>query len=139
MRWLALLLLVPATPSIAAPDPKPATWADWTGDYKGPVRWTGCTVTGSAAPTLALEFVDGVASIDLDLRQRSFTHFSLSPADAKLAYFVRNRKFVLRPVATVVITAGNTIAHFQVATAPANAVSPAAKITVVCNTLSRYR
>lgn len=50
---------------IAAPDPKPSTWADWAGSYQGAVTWSSCSVAGAKTVTLPLDFVDGVATIDL--------------------------------------------------------------------------
>lgn len=51
----------------AAPDPRPptSTWADWAGGYTGTLTWSGCTAAGARTPTLALDFLDGVATIDL--------------------------------------------------------------------------
>lgn len=64
---LAGLLVLIATTAGAAPDPAPprASWADWVGSYHGPLRWSGCSVAGARTATLAVTFVDGVASIDL--------------------------------------------------------------------------
>ncbi len=45
--------------------PQPATWADWAGSYQGTLRWSSCTVAGAKTVTLPVDFVDGVATIDL--------------------------------------------------------------------------
>lgn len=90
--------------------------------------------------TNSSRYFESCGSFSDRISYRSFTHFKRSPAEAKLTYFVLNRKEVLRPVATVVITAGNTIAHFgKPSIAAAKAVRPAARMTAVCKTLSRIR
>ncbi len=61
---VAIGLLV-AGSARAAPDPKPSTWADWAGSYQGSLTWSSCSVAGAKMVSLPLDFVDGVATIDL--------------------------------------------------------------------------
>lgn len=61
MRAAVLACLVTSVAS-AAPAP---TWADWAGSYQGALTWSSCSVAGAKTVTLALDLVDGVATIDL--------------------------------------------------------------------------
>lgn len=67
MRALLVVAAVLATAGLiaAAPEPRPASWADWVGSYQGALQWSGCTVDGAKTATLDFTIVDGVASIDL--------------------------------------------------------------------------
>lgn len=60
-----LVSLVIATTATVAAEPARSPWADWAGSYRGALTWSGCTIAGAKAPTLAIDFVDGVATIDL--------------------------------------------------------------------------
>lgn len=58
----ALCVLVLATGAQAAPAP---TWADWVGDYAGPLTWKGCFTPGAARATISLDAIDGAFVIEL--------------------------------------------------------------------------
>lgn len=62
---LALVAGSIAVAATAAAAPRPASWADWVGDYHGKLRWSGCTAPGARQATLALDAIDGVLAIDL--------------------------------------------------------------------------
>jgi hypothetical protein len=63
---LATLAIV----AVAHADPVPpsdsrSSWASWVGDWQGKLRWTGCTVDGEPAASIAIDAADGVVRIDL--------------------------------------------------------------------------
>ena len=61
MRAVILASLVTSV-AVAAPAPK---WADWAGSYQGALTWSSCSIAGAKTVTLPLDFIDGVATIDL--------------------------------------------------------------------------
>ena len=79
LAGLALAVALPAR-TRAAP-PAAATWADWIGDWAGKLRWSGCTVYGEPAATLALDAVDGAVAIDLSPAGGALTAVPLAPTD----------------------------------------------------------
>jgi hypothetical protein len=65
VRWVPLALLAVSV-SVFADTPAPrSAWAAWVGDWQGKLRWTGCTVDGEPAASIAIDVVDGAAAIDL--------------------------------------------------------------------------
>ncbi len=50
---------------LATAAPAPLTWADWVGDYTGPLKWAGCTIDGEPSATVSLDATDGAFAIDL--------------------------------------------------------------------------
>jgi hypothetical protein len=48
-----------------ADTPPRSSWAAWVGDWQGKLRWTGCTVDGEPAASIAIDVIDGAAAIDL--------------------------------------------------------------------------
>jgi len=63
MRAAIIMLGLGIGSALAAPPS--ATWGDWAGGYQGSLTWSSCTVAGARSVTLALDFVDGIARIDL--------------------------------------------------------------------------
>ena len=61
MRVVVLASLATSV-AVAAPAP---TWSDWAGSYQGALTWSSCSVAGAMTATLPLDFIDGVATIDL--------------------------------------------------------------------------
>jgi len=62
---LAGIASLAASLAVAAPAARPATWADWVGDYRGALAWRNCTVAGARTATLALDATDGVIALEL--------------------------------------------------------------------------
>jgi hypothetical protein len=70
VRWVPLATLaIVAGLAHAEPPPPPrsswASWASWVGDWQGKLRWTGCTLDGEPAASIAIDAADGVVRIDL--------------------------------------------------------------------------
>lgn len=63
LAWVAAALAMLGARADAAP-PR-ASWADWIGDWDGKLAWSGCTVDGEPAATIAIDATDGALSIDL--------------------------------------------------------------------------
>jgi hypothetical protein len=60
------LVLIGAVALAAPPrSPQATSWNAWAGAYEGSLTWSGCSVAGAKTVALPLDFVDGVASIDL--------------------------------------------------------------------------
>jgi hypothetical protein len=64
VRWVPLALLALTAGSFADTPPR-SSWAAWVGDWQGKLRWSGCTVDGEPAASIAIDVVDGAAAIDL--------------------------------------------------------------------------
>lgn len=60
----AVILATGLLTSIAGATPA-TTWSDWAGTYRGALTWSACSVAGAKTVALPLDFVDGVATIDL--------------------------------------------------------------------------
>ncbi len=79
MRWVPLALLAVSISSFAdAPAPR-SPWSAWVGDWQGKLRWTGCTVDGEPAASIAIDVVDGAAAIDLAAAGGALEKVALEP------------------------------------------------------------
>jgi hypothetical protein len=79
VRWVSLALLAISVSSFAdAPAPR-SSWAAWVGDWQGKLRWTGCTVDGEPAASIAIDVVDGAAAIDLAAAGGALDKVALEP------------------------------------------------------------
>jgi len=76
-RVLIACLVLASSQAVAAPK----TWADWVGDYKGPLTWRRCTAPGEKTATLAFEAIDGATRIDLAPAGAALRALSLSQND----------------------------------------------------------
>lgn len=76
---LAALLLAGCTTAAADNPPPRPSWAEWVGDWTGPLAWRSCAVDGNKSATLALEATDGALSIDLAPAGNRLEKLSLVP------------------------------------------------------------
>ncbi len=83
MLLVAVSLFAAITALDAAPTPKAATWADWAGSYSGSLTWSGCTVAGARTVALPIDFIDGVATIDLTPARPGLRSITLVEEDDK--------------------------------------------------------
>jgi hypothetical protein len=82
VRWVPLaslligLAVVHAEPAAVAPR---SSWASWVGDWQGKLRWTGCTVDGEPAASIAIDAIDSVVTIDLSAAGGALGSVPLAP------------------------------------------------------------
>jgi len=67
VRWVPLVTLLAATAgAVASAEPGARTsWASWVGDWQGKLHWSGCTIDGAPAASIAIDAADGAVAIDL--------------------------------------------------------------------------
>lgn len=64
MRWVPLVTLLAASATSAEPVAH-SSWASWVGDWQGKLHWSGCTIDGEPAASIAIDAVDGAVAVDL--------------------------------------------------------------------------
>ncbi|MDQ3341142.1 MAG: hypothetical protein M4D80_38810 [Myxococcota bacterium] len=75
-RILIALALLGSSQAVASP-----TWADWVGDFRGPLTWRRCTAPGEASATLRFDAVDGATRLDLAPAGAALRELSLTAED----------------------------------------------------------